>query len=139
MKHLFFSLFLLGAINFATAQSEIQTPQPGSALRVALMDGIRAAVEPELEQQVVFKVDHLAVKNGWAFMRGVPQKPDGTAVNYKQTKYQAAISEGMFDNNICALLQKRSGQWTVVDFVLGATDVPWIPWAKQYGAPQDIF
>lgn len=130
---------MLCAVDFASAQSEVQSPKPGSPLRVALMDAIREAVEPELEQQVVFKVDHLAVKDGWAFMRGAPQKPDGGSVNYRKTKYQSAIDEGMFDDNICALLKKKDGRWTVVEFALGSTDVPWIPWPKQHRAPQDIF
>lgn len=133
-------VLLFCASHLAAAQSEVLTPNPGSPLRVALMDAVRMAVEPELKQNVVFKIDHLRVENDWAFMRGVPQKPDGGPIDYKQTKYQAAIREGMFDNNICALIHKKAnGEWRVVDFALGATDVPWVGWADQHGAPKTIF
>lgn len=139
MKYLL-SILLLCAAQVASAQSETETPAPGSPLRVALMDAVRTAVEPELEQHVVFKIDQLKVKNGWAFMRGVPQLPDGGAVDYKKTKYQAAIREGMFDNNICALIHKKTnGEWWVVEFKLGSTDVPWVTWPAQYKAPKSIF
>lgn len=55
-----FSLLLFCS---ADAQSEVQSPKAGSPLRAALIDAIRTAMEPELEEQMSFKVDHLAVLN----------------------------------------------------------------------------
>ncbi len=138
MKTAFSALLLLLTIATAFAQ-KATTPSPGSEERVALMDALRQAVEPELEQEVIFKIDSLKVSDGWAFMRGVPQKKGGGEVNYKNTKYQEAINEGAFDDNICALFQEKSGEWTVVEFVLGATDVPWVSWADDFDAPKAIF
>jgi hypothetical protein len=104
-----------------------------------MMDALRVPVQKELKQKVVFKVDHLKVQDDWAFMRGVPQQPNGKPVNYKVTPYARDIKEGVFDDWICALLRKQKGKWRVVVHVIGATDVAYDGWDKKYKAPSAIF
>jgi hypothetical protein len=60
-------------------------------------------------------------------------------MSYRGTVYQAAIDAGAFDDGIVALLRKRGGKWQVVRFVIGATDVPYAEWDKEYHAPPAIF
>jgi hypothetical protein len=115
------------------------TPKTGSVERKAIMDALRVPVQRELKQPVIFKVDHLKVLQGWAFMRGVPKRPDGGSVSYKGTPYQEALEAGAFDDWICALLQKREGKWQVVIHVIGATDVVYEGWDRKYKAPSAIF
>jgi hypothetical protein len=97
------------------------------------------AVQTELKRQTLFKVDHLKVQSQWAFLRGVPQQLGGKPMNYKGTPYQEAIKLGVFDDWICALLRKQRGEWRVVTYVIGATDVAYDGWDKQYQAPASIF
>jgi hypothetical protein len=123
----------------AVGAQKPHTPPPGSAERKAILDTLRAPVEKELDQKVVFKIDHFAVLGEWAFVRGVPQRPDGTAVDYSRSRYQEAIDEGVFDDWFCALLRKRGGEWNVVTYSIGATDVAWEPWSEEHGAPRAIF
>ena len=123
----------------AHAQGGATTPAPGSAERKAITDALRAPVERELKQKVVFKIDHLKTQGGWAFLRGVPQRPDGGAVNYGSTRYRQRVEDGVFDDGVVALLRKRSGRWQVVKYVIGATDVPYVTWDKDYKAPSAIF
>ena len=132
------AVFILAVAGVASAQ-EARTPAPGSAERKAIADALRAPVEKELRQKVVFKIDHLKVSGDWAFLRGVPQRPGGAPLEYKGTPYQEAIDAGAFDDGIVALLQKRKGRWQVVQFVVGATDVPYVGWDKKYRAPSAIF
>ena len=115
------------------------TPMQGDAERRAITDALRAPVEKQLKQKVVFKIDHLKVQNDWAFLRGVPRRPDGAALDYAGTPYQTAVEEGAFDDGVVALLRKRQGKWQVVQFVVGATDVPYVDWDKKYRAPSAIF
>ena len=119
--------------------AQVTTPTAGSAERKAIMDSLRAPVEKRLRKKVVFKVDHLKVEGGWAFLRGVPQQPGGKAMDYRDTGYAGAIREGIFDDWICALLRKQGSRWEVVTFVIGATDVPWVDWGERYKAPPGIF
>ena len=52
-------------------------------------------------------------------------------MNYQGTPYQEAMTQGMFDDWICALLQKQLGQWRVVTYAIGATDVPYTDWSSS--------
>ena len=49
------------------------------------------------------------------------------------------IKGGVFDDWICALLNERGGKWRVVKYVIGATDVAYEGWDKEFDAPPDIF
>jgi hypothetical protein len=131
--------FVLLAAATARAQDGTTTPAAGSPERKAIADALRAPVERELKQKVIFKIDHLKLKDGWAFLRGVPQKPDGGEVDYDSTPYGQRVKDGVFDDGIVALLRKRAGKWQVVKYVIGATDVPYVTWDKDYKAPSAIF
>jgi len=120
-------------------RTELHTPERGSEERKAIMDALRPPVEKKLRQQVIFKVDHLKVQNGWAFLIGKPQRPDGTTIDYSGTIYRDAVSAGAFDDGIVALLHDVGGKWKMVQYVIGATDVPYVDWDKKYRAPKAIF
>ena len=123
----------------ALAQDRPHTPKPGTRERQAIADALRAPVQRELKRKVAFKVDHLRVQGDWAFMKGVPQQPGGGAMDYRGTGYQEAIDAGAFDDGVVALLRRRGGKWQVVKYVIGATDVPYVEWDKEYRAPAAIF
>ncbi|MFL6334333.1 MAG: hypothetical protein ACJ754_13550 [Pyrinomonadaceae bacterium] len=131
-------VILFAAAGVVSAQ-EASTPAPGSAERKAIADALRAPVEKELKQKVVFKIDHLKVSGEWAFLRGVPQRPGGGKVDYNATPYRQRIEDGVFDDWICALLRKRAGKWQVVKYVIGATDVVYEGWDEEYKAPSALF
>jgi hypothetical protein len=127
----------------ASAQKRPSTPAPNSQERKAIMNALRAPVEKQLKRKVIFKVDELRVKDGWAFLRGVPQQPGGKAMDYRGTPYQDALEAGAFDDGICALLRKQGSgskaKWRVVTYQIGATDVPYDGWDREYKAPSSIF
>ena len=123
----------------AIAQDQPYTPKAGTKERQAIVDALREPVQRELKQKLIFKIDHLRVQGDWAFLKGVPQQPDGGAMSYRGTVYQEAIDAGAFDDGIVALLRKRRGKWQVVKYVIGATDVPYVEWDKEYRAPSAIF
>lgn len=134
---LLFAILLLSAT--VMAQSGPYTPKAGSAERKAIMDALRVPVVKRLLKPVVFKVDHLKVQGGWAFMKGVPQQPNGKPMDYRGTGYERAQKDGIFDDWICALLRKQGTKWQVVEFVIGATDVVYIGWDEKHKAPPAIF
>ncbi|MFO1371594.1 MAG: hypothetical protein U1F42_04115 [Candidatus Competibacteraceae bacterium] len=133
-------LVLLSLISLAVvAQSRPYTPSPSSPERKTIMDALRTPVERELRKQVIFKVNQLKVQDNWAFMRGMPLRPDSSPMDYRGTPYQQAIDDGVFDNWICALLHWQGGEWRVVQYVIGATDVVYADWSRRFGAPPAIF
>lgn len=130
----FFSTLLCAST--AVAQ---YTPEKGSVERKAITDALRVPVEKKLKQSVVFNIDHLKVQDDWAFLNGTPRRPNGDKIDYAQTSYAKPLRLGMFDDGISALLRKVRGRWRVVKYVIGATDVVYVEWDKQYHAPSGIF
>jgi len=134
------SVFAQGGGSLKTENSAVPyTPEKGSVERKAIVDALRVPVEKQLKQPVIFKIDHLKVQNNWAFLNGRPQNPDGSSFDYANTIYQDAVDSGAFDDGIVALLHKVNGKWKVVQYVIGATDVPYVDWDKEYRAPKGIF
>ena len=136
------SLITLIAFVFTLGMSlavEPTTPKMGSDERKAIMDGLRVSVQSQLKNPVVFKVNKLRVLNGWAFLDGVPVTPEGGKFDYSRSPYAEAIRDGHFDDGIVALLHKVNGKWMTVRFVIGATDVEYLNWAKAENAPAAIF
>lgn len=117
----------------------LHTPAKGSPERAAILDAIRPWTENELGQPVIFSIDHLAVKDGYAFMSGSPLQPDGKPIDYRKTRFRKDLEEGVFSGNLSALVRRTDTGWTLLASSLGATDVPWVSWPADHGAPKEIF
>ncbi|MDQ3907785.1 MAG: hypothetical protein M3268_05515 [Acidobacteriota bacterium] len=133
------SLVLAFGVSRGAAQ-KVYTPEKGSAERASIMDALRGPVSKELKQKVTFLADRsFKVEGDWAFIAGQVKGENGGDVNWKITEYQKRIDVDAFDNNIFALLRRRGGRWRVVTYMIGCTDVCYLTWPKEYGAPKAIF
>lgn len=133
------SLIFTGTPHGAAAQSRPYTPKPGSFERKLIMDTLRVPVESKLHRPVIFQVTSLRAQNGWAFLNGLPVKPNGGPMDYRGTPYAQAARDGdAFSGTIQALLHKTRGKWRVVTYDIGASDVEWYDWDKRYHAPRAI-
>lgn len=111
----------------------------GNPERKRILAVLRGPVARDLKQPVIFKVDRLKMQGNWAFLVGVPRQPNGRPIDYRKTRYQDARENGAFDDWICALLRKQGGQWKTVRYAIGATDVVYEGWDREYHAPPGIF
>ena len=132
-------LFLVCLCGGIVAQDMPYVPKEGGAERKAIMDALRKPVEAKLKQKVIFVISNLKAQNGWAFLVGTPQQPDGKPIDYKITPYREAYEDGAFDNSLSALLRKQGDLWRVVALDIGSTDVVWEDWDKRYKALSAIF
>ena len=140
MKKIFLQFLLVAvALVVSSSAQSVRTPEKGSAERTAILNTLRVPVERELKQKIVFNLDHFRVAGNWAFLGGDPQTPSGGQPNYRRTPYQQAKDADMFDNNIFALLRKTGGQWRVVHYAIGCTDVCYADWWRRYKAPKAVF
>jgi len=121
------------------AFGQITTPKKGSADRTAMMNALRIPIQKDIGQKVQFKVDSLKMLGNWAFMKGAPIRPDGKEIDYSHTQYAEAVKAGAFGYGVFALFKKTRGKWNVVKYSLGASDVPYVTWWRDYGAPKAIF
>ena len=87
------------------------TPPPGDPVRAAVLDALRAEVGRSHGLDVVFVVQHLRVKDGWAWVYTRPQSPDG------KSRYE----------DVSALLELRDGGWEVVEIPCTEIDNPDCP------------
>ncbi len=117
----------------------VHTPKVGSAERRAMMEGLRRVVGPTVRQAVVFKTDFIRSDGEWAFLKGVPRRPDGRPLDYRRTPYQRAIENGAFDDNFSAILRRKGKRWSAVEWAVGSTDVPWDRAWERLKLPRALF
>lgn len=113
-------------------------PPRGSPVRAAIMDSIRIPVERELGPPVLLTVTALNVEGAWAFASVKAIRPDGK-LDWSRTRYARAMASGGMSDSILALLRANGDRWTVAEFALGPTDVPWISWSAKHHIPQKFF
>ena len=92
-----FSLPLAGGESII--EERTWTPLIGTKERKEIFNALRAEVQRIHSLKVVFVVDHLKVKNGWAWTHTLPQSKDGI------NKYE----------DISALLLKSDAGWRVAE------------------------
>jgi len=83
------------------------------------------------------------VADEFAFAIVVPRTPSGGKIDYTKTRYANEYRMGDLDGganaDVLALLRYRAGEWTVVTFEIGPTDVAYADWWRRFGAPKSIF
>ena len=133
-------VFILIALGVLSVWAQkVYTPAKGSAERTTILNALRVPFEKELKQKIQFAADNFNVQGNWAFVSGAPQTMDGETPEYSGTQYKEAIEAEMFDNNFFALLKKTGEKWKVVTYLIGCTDVCYLPWVTDYKAPKGIF
>ncbi len=138
-KILVFSAFLFLLQINTHAQKTVVSPAKGSPERKILLDLIRVQVEKTLGIEVIFEVKTLKMQGGFAFGDLTPRQKDGQPIDYTKTRMDPDQLDA-FDDWICVLWQQdQQGNWSVRQSILGATDLPYGCWWKEFKAPKAIF
>jgi hypothetical protein len=101
-------LMLVGSSAALQAAESGLTPPPGDPLRAQVLEGLRREMARTHGLELIFVVEELNVKDGWAWVATEPQSPDGT------NRYEP----------VSALLQQRGGAWRVVEMPCTEVDNP---------------
>ncbi|MFM9946414.1 MAG: hypothetical protein ACKV1O_00595 [Saprospiraceae bacterium] len=134
----FMALMLSIALN-SEAQNTLTTTVENNAERKVLLNLLRPVIEKELGIEVVFEVRTLKLQGIWAYGELVPRQKNGQPIDYTKTQIDPEALEA-FDDWVCVLWQKsKNGDWTVRTLILGATDLPYGCWWKEFEAPKEIF
>ncbi len=129
----------LAAIVASPASAEPLTPPPGSAERRAVLDAVRPSMEAKIGPPVVFVVHVIQVWGDWAYVQAVPQRPGGVPIDWSRTRFKEDFEKDFMTDIVMGLLRNDGGKWTLVDFVLGPTDVFWESWVPKYRLPRQMF
>ncbi len=128
-------LILVGLLTLAgqVAASDVHTLRAGSAERNAILNAARPKVAADLGYpgRLLFKVESLRAHEDWALLIAQPIAPSG-----------APIQKGCLeaDEVTVVLLKRAQGAWRVErGGTTCATDVFWLGWQDEVGAPAEIF
>jgi hypothetical protein len=129
------TLILLGLLTMAgqVAASDVHLPRAGSAERSAILNAARPKVAADLgyRGRLLFKVESLRAQGDWALLIAQPIEPSGTPI-------QKGCLEA--DEVTVVLLKRAQGAWRVErGGTTCATDVFWLGWQDEVGAPAEIF
>ncbi len=127
-------------LGFAHAPTNASSSLADQRERRAVLDAARAHAQAQLrERPVRFLVKQWRRSGDWIFLHAAMQDPQGQPISYADTRYEAADRRGQKSADYDALLQRRPGRWYVRVDSIGATDVPWTNWGRDYGAPPELF
>jgi hypothetical protein len=111
----------------------------GTPERTAILDVVRASVQPRLGIKVVFQVERLAVFGDWAFAGLRPRTETGARIDYRRTLYAKDFDLEQDSDTIDVLLRRTGAAWTIVEEAFLPTDVVWEEWQGKYKLPRDLF
>ena len=112
--------------------------KPGSATRKAVCNAFRIPMTREANgQKMVFVINRITAWKDMAFIHCFPQLPNGKPIDWLKTKHAERWRDGLFDDGAVGLLRRNAnGQWTVVDYDLGMTDVSYENWPQKHQVPK---
>ena len=141
MKPLCFLFFLLLCGTCYAQKTKLDLAKDlTSKDRKEMIEALKLKLQPGLKLKPKMVVTNLWVKGGFAFFRGFAKDGAGKDIDFRKTAYREEVMEGIFDGDATfALLKTVSGKWKVLAFTIGATDVPYTCWWKEFKAPKEIF
>ncbi|MBI5915904.1 MAG: hypothetical protein HY842_11040 [Bacteroidetes bacterium] len=102
-------------------------------------DALRPAVERELKNPVGLQVEMYHAEGGVAFLWAKLTNPDGSPFDFSKTPFAREYEGGVFSDDVFGLLKNEGGAWKVLASSVGATDVPYMCWWKEYGVAKTAF
>ncbi len=96
-----------GIIQENDTQTDLAVPR-GTRLRGEILDALREPVKQAVNMDIVFVVEYIKAKRGWAWVHAFPQSKDG---------------KSHFED-VFALLKKENGKWEVVEWPCAEEENP---------------
>jgi hypothetical protein len=131
------AILIMALLALPLPAAEVRTPAVGSKERTDILDAIRDPLEDYIHQEVTFRVSHLKVQDGWAFLIAEARTKDDKPIDYTGTIFESDAKE--WDEGVIAILRHKRGRWYVVNHSFFASDVWWHGADKELRAPAAIF
>ena len=98
---------LLLTINHSLYAGDVFTPPKGDKLRTEILNAVRDPLEDHVHVEVIFRVEHLLVKDDWAFLMAEGRTKNDKPIDYKGTRLEHEAKN--FDEGVIALLRYKRG------------------------------
>jgi hypothetical protein len=92
--------------------------------RTAMLDLLRADIKNNLEQDVIFVVNHFKVYGNYSWMEGSVQRKDGKELKFPNDSYDCCHVEALF--------KKVNGSWVMKANGTFSTDIWYLCILQQY-------
>lgn len=109
---------------------EVKTPA-NEVERKQILDAVRADIHQKGYPEFQFVVNHLKLKDGFAFFKGDAQNMNGTPYSTSGEAEDCCHVEG--------LLKKENNTWKVLAAAAFSTDAWYVCLWNEFKAPKDIF
>ena len=119
---------------------ELHAVDPASTEGKAMIDTATADAAKQLGKPVKIAVKKFNSAQGWAYLYGTIQEPDGSAIDLSDTPLAEAAANGGASNRFDGLFQASGSNWKLIDGGVGATSPMWEDWHKTYpSTPVEMF
>lgn len=125
-------------MNQPFAQPTLQPIHADDSDYASLLALAIAPAEAELGKSVRVDVERFDRLGHWAFVLGKLEEPGGGRIDYSNTPYAASAAAGSKSDVFVALLRQHDDSWTTVAHATGPSDVAWLPWPEEHGAPRAL-
>ncbi|HRE44814.1 MAG TPA: hypothetical protein PKY87_12710 [Terricaulis sp.] len=141
MRALVLALALAACSQPASAPQNPPAPPSPEAATQSLVDALTPVLAADIGQPVALTPSQTRIMDEWGWLVAHPAQASGAAIDWSQTKYAENAEAGVLDGDgvTYALLRQEAGQWRVVEFIVGPTDVAWADWPARHGAPEALF
>jgi hypothetical protein len=112
---LFTTLFSIQLSFSQTLRDFKKKTEENTKERTAMLDLLRTDIKNDLEQDVVFVVNHFKVYGNYAWMEGTVQRKDGKELKFPDEAYDCCHVEALF--------KKINGSWVLKANGAFSTDV----------------
>ncbi|GAM99610.1 hypothetical protein U91I_03264 [alpha proteobacterium U9-1i] len=106
----------------------------------AILSALTPVLTAEIGAPLRLEITQLNVQDEWAWIAVQPLQPDGAAIVWSTTALADRYENGAMDESgaAYALLKLENGAWRIVTHVIAPTDVAWLSWPADYGAPASL-
>ncbi|MBL7794232.1 MAG: hypothetical protein JNK77_18015 [Saprospiraceae bacterium] len=103
------------------------------------IDALRPTVEQELTIPVALRIELYTTEGSVVFLAGTVTSPNGSPLDFSKTPFATEWEGGSYSDSVFALLKHDGDNWKVITSSVGATDVPYICWWKEFNLPITLF
>lgn len=108
-------IFFISNLNSQIIRDFKKKNEKNQLERTQMLDLLRISVKNDIEQDVVFVVNHFLVSNSYAWMQGVVQRKDGKELKMPNESYDCCHVEALF--------KKVNGKWILKENGAFSSDV----------------
>ncbi len=122
-----------------TTEKSAETAPTNDDQKSVILSAVKILVEKEMTIPVSLQETYFNSEGNNAFITAAMQKPDGSKMDFSKTPFKMQDENGVFSEDVLALLKNENGAWKVKAIAVGATDVPSVCWHKEYKVSKTLF